>query len=235
MIAVTFALPAESSAFVRQLTNVRREGWIVRGDLPQKTAATTTQVCVLHTGVGSKVAGARLSEFLAKEKPSLLISSGFCGATRDEVVPGTILIATNYSDAQLAPRTQELLPDALSGKIFSADHVVDPALDRYAIGREHGAVAIDMETEIIAQIANEKGIPMLSLRVVSDSPAAPFPAPPRVLFSVAAQRTEFSQLAGYLTRHPSAIVRLARFSRQVALAKIRLADALVKVIPSFAR
>ena len=33
MIVVTFALPAESSAFIRSLKNVKRVGAVVRGEL----------------------------------------------------------------------------------------------------------------------------------------------------------------------------------------------------------
>jgi len=53
MIAVTFALPAESSAFVRLLKGVKREGAVLRGNIERPTPnAQRLNVCVLHTGVG---------------------------------------------------------------------------------------------------------------------------------------------------------------------------------------
>jgi Phosphorylase superfamily len=116
------------------------------------------------------------------------------------------------------------------GKLFSADKVIDPARDRCAIGREHGAVAIDMETETIARICAAKNIPMLGLRVVSDSPAAPFPAPPDVLFDIEAQRTKFSRLLPHIARNPRTAMRLLAFSRQIASARDKLAEALCAVI-----
>ena len=95
--------------------------------------------------------------------------------------------------------------------------MVDPANDRYAIGQKHDAIAIDMETHTIAGMCAAKNIPMLALRVVSDSPAAPFPAPPNVLFDVGAQRTRFSKLFAHFARDPAAAVRLAKFSKQIAV------------------
>jgi len=224
MIVVTFALPAESSAFIRSLKNVRRDGAVARGDLEHRIS----NICVLHTGVGAAECEERLGNFLREETPELLIASGFCGGTNDELHPGDLVIADNASD--LSKKARAILPGAVVGKIHSADRIVDPAADRYEIGREHGAIAIDMETETIARLCAEKSIPILGLRVVSDSPAAPFPAPPGVLFDTEVQRTKFAALLGYLVRNPASAVRLAQFSQQITHAKIKLADALCAVL-----
>src|SRR5205823_13375962 len=132
-----------------------------------------TAVCVLHTGVGARECEKRLRDFLQLERPSILISSGFCGGTSDDLMPGDLVLGENFSAGHLSARAKEIVSQAHSAKLFSADRVVDPARDRYAIGREHGAIAIDMETQTIARLCAEEAIPMLSLRVVSDSPAAP--------------------------------------------------------------
>jgi nucleoside phosphorylase len=224
MIVVTFALPTESSAFVRFLENVRRDGVVVRGHVEHRTS----DICVVHTGVGAAICEERLGNFLRAETPELLIASGFCGGTTDEVHPGDLVIADDASD--LSRKARAILPDAVVGKIHSADRIVDPAVDRYAIGREHGAIAIDMETKTITRLCADRSIPVLALRVISDSPAAPFPAPPNVLFDMEAQRTKFAALVAYLARDPASAVRLAQFSQQITRAKTKLADALCAVI-----
>jgi nucleoside phosphorylase len=232
MIAVTFALPAESSAFVRRLAKIQRMGSVVQGELVNQTLNLESQtLCVVHTGVGASECRKRLGIFLKNEQPRLLISSGFCGGATDEISPGDLVMAENYSDAELGQKARAALTDVTIGKLFSADEVIDPVMDRYAIGRKHGAMAIDMETETIARLCAAKNIPMLGLRVVSDSPAAPFPAPPNVLFDVQAQRTKFSKLFAHLAREPAAAMRLAKFSKQIAAARERLADTLCTVIP----
>ena len=225
MMAVTFALPAESSAFVRRLENVKRNAAILRGDLPAQS-----NISVLHTGVGARECERRLHPFLHNQKLRILISSGFCGGTSEEAAPGTLVIGANYSDRKLARKAQEVLTTAKMGTLFSPNRIVDRAEDRYALGREERAIALDMETETIARMAAAEGVAMLSLRVVSDSPAAPFPAPPEVLFDIEGQRTNFLRLLGHVARDPAAAVRLVRFSHQVALARIALADALCAMI-----
>jgi nucleoside phosphorylase len=242
MIVVTFALPAESSAFIRLLTNVARDGAVVRGELKHRTSLQavgstkpdanvghrTPNVWVLHTGVGAAKCEERLGNFLRNETPELLIASGFCGGTTDQLHPGDLVIADNASD--LSKKARAILPGAVVGKIHSADRIIDPAADRYEIGREHGAIAIDMETETIARICAKKSIPLLALRVVSDSPAAPFPMPPSVLFDIEKQRTNFFLLFSYIARNPLSGITLAQFAKQIAHAKTKLADALCAVI-----
>ncbi len=231
MIVVTFALPAESSAFIRSLKNVKRNGAVIRGDLKHrssKIAHRTSNVCVVHTGVGAAKCAERLSNFLREETPELLIASGFCGGTKDELHPGDLVIADNASD--LSKKARAILPDAVIGKIHSTDQIIDPAVDRYEIGRQHGAIAIDMETETIARLCAERSIPVLALRVVSDSPAAPFPMPPSVLFDIEKERTNFFALFGYIVHNPLSAVHLAQFSQQITRAKTKLADALCAVI-----
>jgi nucleoside phosphorylase len=242
MIVVTFALPAESSAFIRSLKNVKRDGAVVRGGLKHRTSLRavgstkpeaniehrTSNVCVLHTGVGAAKCEERLGNFLRNQTPELLIASGFCGGTKDELYPGDLVIADNASD--LSKKASAILPDAVIGKIHSADRIIDPAVDRYEIGRQHGAIAIDMETETIARLCTEKAIPVLALRVISDSPAAPFPMPPSVLFDIEKQHTNFFALFGYIVHNPVSAIHLAQFSKQITHAKTKLADALCAVI-----
>ena len=224
MIVVTFALPTESSAFVRLLKNVRRDGAVVRGNVEHRTS----DICVVHTGVGAAKCEERLRNFLRAETPELLIASGFCGGTTDELHPGDLVIADNASD--LSQKARAILPGAVVGKIHSADRIVDPAVDRYKIGREHGAIAIDMETKTITRLCAERSIPVLALRVISDSPSVPFPAPPNMLFDIEKQRTDFVQLVSYIARNPLSTIRLAEFSKQITMAKSKLADALVAVL-----
>lgn len=207
MIAVTFALPSESSDFRRLIGRRHRE------------------VKVLHTGVGATIARSRLDPFLDSQPFDCLISSGFAGGTDPALHPGDLFLAENYSDPSLLTRAREVVIGRL-GKLVSVDRIIADEAERAHFAREHGAAAIDMETEWIARACAAKNIPMVSLRAISDTAAAPFPAPPSVLFDLKRQRTSATHLGGYLVTHPFAIVRLMRFARQIAGARARLAAAL---------
>lgn len=212
MIVITFALRAESSSFVAELAK------------PE----TGLEVVILHTGVGRKSAAANIEEFLNKTEPRLLVSSGFAGGAADDLSVGDLILAENFSDPQLVLEADRALQKfrPRTGKLFSADSIVEHSWERNEIARAHGVIAIDMETETIATACRTREIPFLSLRVISDTAGQPFPAPPAVLFDLERQRTDYAKLVAYLLVHPRAVSGLIRFSRQVRQAQERLTQAL---------
>ena len=213
MLAVTFALPDESREFVRLLGGRHRE------------------VIVFHTGVGEKVCRTRIEPFLDSQRFDLLISSGFAGGADPSLSVGDLFLAENFSDPQLLARAKAVIVSRV-GRLFTAARVVESESDRAQLAREKGAVAVDMETEWIAHACASRKIPMLSLRAISDTAAAPFPAPPAVLFDLAWQKTDAFKLATYLLRHPFRVVRLMRFARQIASARATLGTALYELVVS---
>src|SRR6266540_5893594 len=99
MIAITFALPAESSAFLSQLPNKSRAGrnaiQTTRGEINHRP------IEVLHTGVGERVCRQRLEKFIEDQEFDFLISTGFAGALNDELQVGDLLLARNFSTLDL--------------------------------------------------------------------------------------------------------------------------------------
>jgi adenosylhomocysteine nucleosidase len=229
MIAVTFALPAESSEFLRRLSDKShgdRNGiTIIRGTIDDR------QIEILHTGVGEKICGERLSKFLQDRKFDLLISSGFAGALNDELHVGDLLLARNFSTIELSARRSALsnLPVRLAD-LLTVSALIDSSDERNKIAHTSSAAAVDMETEFIARACAEHAVPLLSLRVITDTPRESFPAPPKLLFDIGQQRTHMLKLARYFLAHPNRIPRLAQFSRRIANARKTLANALVTIL-----
>ena len=228
MIAVTFALPAESSNFIKLLHRRSREGAVVRGTIAD------TEICVLHTGVGEQITRRRLSEFLANHTPKLLVSSGFAGALTHQLAVGDILLADNYSATDHLANARRVLPSSgiHVGALFTAAAIVDSAAERANSARNSGALAVDMETHFIAQACEKAAVPMLAIRAISDSPSAPLPAPPEVMFNIERQRTPVLVLALHVAKNPGALPKLARFGKQIAAVRAGLAEALAKVLTS---
>jgi nucleoside phosphorylase len=229
MIAVTFALPAESSEFLRRLSDkshADRNGVrIIRGQIDDRS------IEILHTGVGEKVCRQRLGKFLEDQRFDLLISTGFAGALDDELQVGDLLLARNFSTIRLNERSTSFpsLP-IRTADLLTAPTLIDSSDERTEIGRTSGAAAVDMETEFIARACAAHGIPLLSLRVVTDTPRELFPAPAHVLFDIAKQRTDLPKLARFFLAHPNRIPRLAQFARRIANARKILANALVAIL-----
>jgi hypothetical protein len=87
-----------------------------------------------------------------------------------------------------------------------------------------------METEFIARACTAHGIPLLALRVITDTPTQPFPAPANVLFDIQQQRTHIAVLARFFLTHPKRVPGLVHFARRVARARKILASALNTVV-----
>jgi adenosylhomocysteine nucleosidase len=230
MIAITFALPAESSDFLRLLEHrgaVSREGVeTTRGRLHGKSIA------VIHTGVGKKASREAMEIMLRRERFEYLISTGFAGALEKNLRVGHLLVAENFTSPQVLSLPQLALADdgAFVGTLLTVTQMIETSADRESLHEKTGAAAVDMETEILAEICGAHDLPMLSLRAISDTASDPFPAPAQVLFDVTRQKTNFVRLGSYLLTHPAAFVRLNAFRERIAVARRTLADALEQIL-----
>jgi nucleoside phosphorylase len=239
MIAVTFALPAESAEFIRSLRNksrINRNGVrTIRGKIEDRA------IEVLHTGVGEKVCRQRLGKFLSAtgrirggeqdQQFDCLISAGFAGALDNDLKIGDLLLVENFSTVRLS-ETHALLSGLHIhiANLLTVPALIDSPEERNKLALTSGAVAADMETEFIARVCAACGIPLLSLRVISDTPHNRLPAPANVLFDIERQQTRMLKLATHLLAHPSRVPRLVHFARRIAHTRKILADALVAVV-----
>src|SRR6516164_6502026 len=213
MIAVTFALPAESSDFLRLLGNrsrVHRNGIsIVCGSIGDRS------IELIHTGVGANVCKQRIGKFLVNQQFDFLISAGFAGSLNHDLQVNDVLVAKNFSTVDLK-KTQSSLSNV---SIKAAKMLTVPAL-----------IDSSEEREFIARACAVHGIPLLALRVITDTPTQPFPAPPSVLFDIQQQRTHIAALAKFFLLNPSRLANLIRFASRIAGARTTLANVLVEIV-----
>ena len=229
MIAVTFALPAESSEFLRRLGNKSRADRngisIVRGTIEHRW------IEIIHTGVGETICKRRITRFLENQQFDCLISAGFAGSLNHELQVNDLLLAKNF--LTLDPKhTQTCLSNVsiYAAHMLTVPGLIDSSEERERIARESGASAVDMETEFIARACAVHGIPLLSLRVITDTPTQPFPAPPNVLFDIQRQRTRIVALAKFFLTDPRRVPNLVQFAKRIARARTILGNALVAVV-----
>lgn len=226
MIGITFALASESSDLIRQLGQAEEVDGLLWGKIAGR------EVTIVHTGVGSSDCNERVEILLHKARPEFVITSGFAGAISEQLQIGDLILAENFSDPTLLGLATEILQDrkARTLKLFTSTTVVDSISKRNEIARDSGAAAVDMETGAIVAICKAHGMPLLSLRGVTDAPNDPFPAPPDILFDLERQRTDYGRLFAYLLRHPGSIPKLMRFSRRIAQVRATLTDALIALV-----
>ena len=225
-IGITFALPSESSGVRHRLQAIQRHDNLLSGKIAGR------EVTILHTGVGAKACNARLEILLHKTRPGLVISSGFAGGVSEQLRVGDLILAQNFSDPGLLANAERILRDRQPQvvKLFTSISIIDSVTERNEIARAADAAAVDMETGAIADVCKIHGVPLLSVRIISDTAKQPFPAPPSVLFDIERQQTNFGGLFAYLLRDPGSAWRLFRFGRQIAHARARLTDAIIDLV-----
>src|SRR6476660_2461772 len=219
-IAVTFALPSESSEFLRRLGNKSRANRngisIVRGTIGHRS------IEVIHTGVGESVCRKRIGKFLENQQFDFLISAGFAGSLNHELQVNDLLVAKNLSTVDLKHASLSNV-SIYAANMLTVPALIDSADERERIARESRAAAVDMETEFIARACAAHGIPLLALRVITDTPTQPFPAPPTILFDIERQRTRVLRFAMFFLKRPNRASSLIQFARRITRARTILA------------
>lgn len=117
----------------------------------------------LLTGVGPEHARRALSDYLTRERPALVVSTGFAGALGGVDV-GTWVTATRIDGVEVELRTGP----AVGVELTEASALVTAP-------RGEGGV-VDMESAALARVAQSHDLPLMVLRLVSDSPDHPLPA-----------------------------------------------------------
>ena len=228
-IAVTFALPAESSEFLRRVRDksARERNGIrtIQGKIDNRS------IEVLHTGVGENLCRQRIGILLENQQFDFLISAGFAGSLNNKLQVNDLLIAKNFSTVDLKDVQSSLSNMSITAvNMLTVPAVIDSREERERIARESEAAAVDMETEFIARACAVHGIPLLSLRVITDTPTQAFPAPPNILFDLECQRTRVLRFAMFFLKQPNRASSLIQFARRIARARTALANALIDLV-----
>jgi adenosylhomocysteine nucleosidase len=188
-IGLIAAMTQESEALLRCIKGWRR---ITLGPFRGVRFQLKDRNCLLVTsGIGIKRAIDATRTLLAVISPHLLVSFGIAGAVNDDLNIGDVVVARNTCllDQGLPGQLQSLA--SLSEAAWeAAAQVLRPAGARLVPGtaittrgsqlvpQQSGEMTnplLEMETASIGQIAAEAGIPLLSIRSVSDGPRSPIP------------------------------------------------------------
>jgi hopanoid-associated phosphorylase len=105
-----------------------------------------------------------------------LISFGVAGGLAPKLQPGSCVIGSAIldggerrpTDTRWAHRLMRIIPGAVHGPIVGVGEPIANADAKRALHEETGAVAVDMESHIVARAAVQHGVPVAAVRVVVD-------------------------------------------------------------------
>lgn len=158
-----------------------------------------------------------------------LISFGIAGGLAPHLRSGTCIVASAViaGDARLpTDRTwsQKLLatmPGAVPGTLIGASRPVKTAAAKHALYRETGAVAVDTESHVVADVALNHRLPMAAIRVVCDPAGHSLPDSALAAVRPDGSADLLALLRGVM-RRPHEIVALLRTARDAHAARATL-------------
>jgi adenosylhomocysteine nucleosidase len=113
-----------------------------------------------------------------------IISFGVAGGLAPQLRPGTCVIGSAIlSGSDRIPTnkmwSQELLqmfPDAISGMLLGVSAPICDPRDKRALHVNTGAIAVDMESHVVATVGAAHGLPVVAMRVITDPAERALPA-----------------------------------------------------------
>ena len=175
------------------------------------------------SGMGSAAAAAAARR-LVDAGAAALMSFGLAGgldpslAAGSVVVPGEVisgdgarLLTSAGWCGQLRLAIDGLGP-VCCGRLLTVSHPIGPIADKARAFRETGAVAADMESLAVAQVAALHGLPFVAVRVIVDS--ALDALPPAVTAASREGRLNMRRLIGGLAAAPLDLIALMRLAKR---------------------
>ena len=189
----------------------------------------TDGTLVMTTGMGSSAASEGARALIAAGAKALA-SWGMAGGLDPSLQAGAILLATEVvgPDGRVHPcdagwrNRLSTRVGARSGRLVTAAKSVGSVEDKAELFRTTGAVAVDMESAAVAEIAEQHGLPFLAVRVVVDSAADVLP---RAVTAAADNEGHLQiwRLIGALALAPNELASLIRLAQRYRAANRSLA------------
>ena len=193
----------------------------------RKIAAEKSGVSVLIVGIGRQNAEKSVRSFLASNSPELVLTCGFAGGLNPDLKLGDVIF--ELSTLNIQPSTRLLAAGAKSAKIFCADRIATTVAEKKALRAETGADAVEMESAAIHAVCAERGIPCVTVRVISDTADEDLPLDFNAL-AKADKSIDFGKLFLAIAKSPGKIGALMALQKKTRLAAERLAAVLSKIL-----
>jgi len=168
----------------------------------------------------------------ALQQASCLMSFGIAGALAPHLRPGDVVISAEVVSAgqrwtaaepfqsRVAALAQEI--GAFEGAVLGASAILATEAEKSRAWRNTGALAVDLESDVVARIASRAGIPFLVARTIADTAYRELPPAALIPLSEAGTPNLARVLASVL-RRPQQIATLIGLARETRMALSALA------------
>jgi adenosylhomocysteine nucleosidase len=183
-------------------------------------------------GAGDRHRTAALVEN-AVRRANCLVSFGIAGALAPGLRAGDVVISTEVIAADQRWRAEEAFCrrvadlargiGALEGPVLGASAILATTAEKSHAWSETGALAVDLESDLVARIAASAGIPFVVVRTIAD--AVYRELPPAALIPLSEDGTpKLAQVLASVLRRPRQFVALVSLARETRKALSALAE-----------
>jgi len=197
------------------------------------------------TGVGPVAAETAARQVMAEASVSALISWGTCGGLDPSLSGGTLVVLSRVTSAtsgrtftcspQLSSQLAGLLKPvrAVIRAGLTCDTPVVTTAEKATLRQKHQVSVVDMESSAVAAVAEEFGVPFLTVRAVVDPASCTLPV--SALAALEDPEHPTRAVMKSLRRHPFDLVALMRLGlwHQRALRGLRGAALMMEYAPDF--
>lgn len=196
----------------------------------RKVAAEKANLSVLIVGIGRDNAERSVRKFLASNAPELVLTCGFAGGLNPNLKVGDVIFSSgNQSDPPYAGCCKKLTDaGAKPAKFFCAGRIATTVAEKRKLRDETGADVVEMESAAIQAVCEEKGIPCVTVRVISDPANEDLPLDFNAL-AKPDKSLDFGKLAWTIAKSPGKIGALMELQKKTSFAARQLAAVLEKI------
>jgi adenosylhomocysteine nucleosidase len=195
------------------------------------------RVVVVEAGTGAERARRATRALMDAHTPAWVISAGFSGALHPDLALGDIVVANSIVDAagQELRVDVKMTPDPEQGwhvgRILMADDIVRTVSQKRQLAEQHSALAVDMESQAVAQVCEQTKTRFMAVRVISDDLSHDLPPEVMSVFGGTGS-LRAGAIAGALLKRPSSAKDMWRLRENAQHASAKLARFLNVVVPS---
>jgi adenosylhomocysteine nucleosidase len=183
-------------------------------------------------GIGAKNAFAA-SEFLIAEGATALLSWGSGGALHPKLSPGNLILPTSVISShktvfstdtdwhnRLVSRLKNRL-EIFSEPLAQSPRVLTSPMEKFNFSNQNDAIAVDMESGSVAEMASRANLPFMTIRAIADTTDMAIPASALNAIDESG-RLRPMRLLSSLARKPSDLAPLARLGPSFRAARSTL-------------
>lgn len=197
----------------------------------RKIADGKPDVSIIIVGIGRQNAEKSVRDFLAGAAgalPELVLTCGFAGGLNPDLKIGDIVFESPEPSTFNLQLSTRLASVAKPVKFFCADRIATTVAEKEKLRDETDADAVEMESAAIHAVCRERGIPCVTVRVISDTAHEDLPLDFNAL-AKPDKSLDFGKLFFAIAKSPGKIGALMQLQKKTSFAADRLAAVLAKV------